>query len=146
MLALKYFFIFRKESKNIACDATVGTKKMILYVQIECQFGYLWCLFKMAYANMRGDMPLWTKIYAIFRDRNRVRFPEQKSKAHQHIKIDAMLSSGFFPGKCAGDGPAFWISTYSVTEFQCEQMIFQYQESYVLHVNIICNKFSNQLC
>ena len=49
-----------KKSTNIACDATVGTKKIKLYVQIEYQLGFiLWYLLQMAYANMRGNMPRW---------------------------------------------------------------------------------------
>ena len=30
-----------KKSKKIACDVTVGTRKIKLYVQIQCQMGYL---------------------------------------------------------------------------------------------------------
>ena len=33
--------LMEKKSKNIACDVTVGTKKIKLYVQIQCQMGYL---------------------------------------------------------------------------------------------------------
>ena len=33
----------------------------------------------------------------------------KKSKAQKHIKIDAMLSSGFSPKNPLGDNPAFWI-------------------------------------
>ena len=50
----------------------------------------------MAYANMRGNMPCWTKIYAIFWDRGRASFLEKKSTAQKHIQIFSMLRSGFF--------------------------------------------------
>ena len=49
------------------------------------------------------------KIYAIFSDRYRARFPEKNSKAQKHIQIFSMLRSGFFPQNTLGDGPAFWI-------------------------------------
>ena len=50
----------------------------------------------MAYANMRGNMPRYTKIYAIFWDRHRARFPEKNSKTWENIQNDATLRSGFF--------------------------------------------------
>ena len=45
---------------------------------------------------MRGNMPCWTKIYAIFWDRGRASFLEKKSTAQKHIQIFSMLRSGFF--------------------------------------------------
>ena len=50
----------------------------------------------MAYANVCGNMPCWTKIYAIFWDRHRARFPEKNSKTWEHIQNDGTLRSGFF--------------------------------------------------
>ena len=35
---------FLEKSKILACEVTVGTKNMKLYVQIECQLGYLMML------------------------------------------------------------------------------------------------------
>ena len=55
-------------------------------MQIECQ---------------RGNVPLWTKVYAIFRDCHRVSFPK-KSKAHTKLCNAAI---GFSP-----DGLAGWLS------------------------------------
>ena len=47
----------------------------------------------MAYANMRGDMPLLTKIYAIFRPSALF---GKKSISQKYKRIDEMLRSGFF--------------------------------------------------
>ena len=49
----------------------------------------------MAYANLRGNFPLRTKMYANFRNRNRVRF-QGKCKVKKYILIYTMLFSGFF--------------------------------------------------
>ena len=62
----------------------------------------------MAYANVRGNMPLWTKIYAIY---GTVTEPvsRRKSLTHRNI-IDAMLRSEFSsPKNALGDGPKFCI-------------------------------------
>ena len=74
--------VLEKISKIITGDVTAGTWK--LYVQIECQLDYLMIL--MTYANMRWNMPRWTKIYVIFWDRDWARFS---------------LRSGFFLAKRA---------------------------------------------
>ena len=55
----------------------------------------------MAYAIMWGDMPCWTKIYAIFWDRDRARFPEKKSKAQKHIQMVQRCALDFFSKKRA---------------------------------------------
>ena len=44
---------FQKKNPKSSSDVTVGTKKIKLYVQIECQLGYI----VMAYADMRENMP-----------------------------------------------------------------------------------------
>ena len=38
--------VSEKKSKNIAYDVTAGTKKIKLYMQIECQLGYYDAIFK----------------------------------------------------------------------------------------------------
>ena len=43
-----------------------------------------WCFFQMAYANMRGNMPRGTKIYAIFWGHHRASFLGKNSK-HRNI-------------------------------------------------------------
>ena len=60
-----------KTSNIITGGVTVGTWEMKLYVQIECQLGYLMIpisnnICGIWYANMRGNMPRWTEMYAIF--------------------------------------------------------------------------------
>ena len=64
----------------------------------------------MAYANMRGNMPCWTKIYAIFWDHHRAWFPE-KNPQHRNIYklIQCCAVDFFFPQNTLGHGPAFWI-------------------------------------
>ena len=68
------------------CD-TDGTKRIKLYVKIECQLSYLMMLVLngisyAAYAYKRVDMPSWTQIYANF-----------------------WVNVGFFPENTLGDGP-----------------------------------------
>ena len=50
----------------------------------------------MAYVNKRGNMPCWTKIYAIFGTLAERVFWKKKSTAQKHIQIFSMLRSGFF--------------------------------------------------
>ena len=54
----------------------------------------------MAYVNLKGNMPRWTKIYAIFGTVAERQFRE-KFKAQKHIQIFSMLRSRFFSAKHA---------------------------------------------
>ena len=97
-----------KKSKIINDDAKVG-RKWKLYVPIECQLDYIMMQIskfkiQMAYANMGGNKPPWTKINAIFWNHNRACIPE---KIRKHTQIDAILRSGFFSGKHARRLPRF---------------------------------------
>ena len=55
------------------------------------------CLFKMAYANLIENMPLWSKIYAKFWDRQRPRFPGKKSREKKHTNWCKVALWKFFP-------------------------------------------------
>ena len=59
---------FLEKSKNISCDVTVGTKKLKLYVQIECQLGYLMMLISNGICQYEGRYATLNKIYVIFWD------------------------------------------------------------------------------
>ena len=65
----------------------------------------------MAYANMRGNMPCWTKIYAIFGTIKIYAFLEPSvicGKNPKRIFI-YFRALDFFPQNTLGDGPAFLI-------------------------------------
>ena len=63
----------------------------------------------MAYANMRADMPCWTKIYAIFFGTITERDFRKKIPKHKNIYKWCNAVLGIFSAKRARYGPAFSI-------------------------------------
>ena len=63
----------------------------------------------MAYANMRGNMPRWRKIYAVFWDHHRACFAGKKSRAQRCVICNiSFFALDFFPEMTLGDGPKKW--------------------------------------
>ena len=84
----------------------------------------------MAYANIRGNMLCWTKIYAIFWDRGRACFLEKKSKAQKHIQIFSMLRSGFsFRKTRSVTVPRFGFFFH---DSRINEIFFKYDQSIIL--------------
>ena len=67
---------------------------------------------------MRGNMPCWPKIYAIFGTVTERDFWE-KSKARKHIQINAMLRCGFFPKDTLGDGRKIEVRLEKILNNKC---------------------------
>ena len=71
----------------------------ILYVQIECQLGYLMMLIFNGICQYSRKYAVLSKKYAIFR-----------TVTERVFRVcDATLRPGFLPENTLGDGPAFWI-------------------------------------
>ena len=90
---------FWKRSKNIACDVTVGTKNIKLYVHVKCRLGYVMMLILNGICQIEGKYADMNKNICHFREpsvtvHHRARFPEKNPKL-TNIQIDAMLRSGF---------------------------------------------------
>ena len=98
---------FWKKSKNIAChswESQLGTEKIKVYFQKECQWAMLRCQFKMSYANIKVDnildMSLSAKIHAIF--------GIEKSSIETYTNWCKAALWIFFPENALSDRSAFW--------------------------------------
>ena len=82
----------------MACDVTVGTKKIKVYVQIERKLGYLMMLICNGICQYVGRYAALNKACAL-----------SGKKSIADVQIDAMLRYGFSSENTFGDGHAFWI-------------------------------------
>ena len=81
----------------------LGRRQWKLYVQIQCQFGYLMMLISNGICNYERRYATLNKNICHFWDHHRAQFPEKNSKAGESIPKDAMLRSAFSVER------AFWV-------------------------------------
>ena len=86
---------WKKKSKNIAYDVKDGTKKIKLYVHIECQFGLIMMLIKNGICQREGKYASLNKNICHFRGRYRTGF-SLKIKNTDTFKNYEWLRSEFF--------------------------------------------------
>ena len=78
-------FVNKKSNakKYVQIDAVLWSGYVLI---VAVSWAILWYLFQMAYANIRENMPCWTKIYPIFGTVTERDFQEKYSK-HRNIYI-----------------------------------------------------------
>ena len=104
---------WKKKPELSLVTSQLELEKWKLYVQIECQLGYIMMLISngisyAAYANMRGNMPCWTKIYMLFFGTVTERGFREKIQSAALHHLCMFLCFGFFPESALGDGPKKW--------------------------------------
>ena len=78
-----------------SCDDTVGTKKIKLYMQIECQLDFLRMLISNGICQYERKYATLITNICHFLGLSPSAF-SGKSKAQKHMQINLMLRSGFF--------------------------------------------------
>ena len=109
-------FSEKKNPESSLVTSQLGLRKRKLYVQKECELGYLMM-------PIPNGICQYVRKYAAL-NKNICHFLGQSPSALSRKKFqsigtqtnDAMLCSGFFPRNALGDGPAFWISFPGFTD------------------------------
>ena len=104
----------KKNPDSSLVTSQLGLRKWKLYVQIQCQLGYLMILISNGICQYEGKYAALKKNICHFLGPSPSVISGKKSTAQKHIQIDSMLRSGFFFRKtrsvmvpCFGFFPGF---------------------------------------
>ena len=88
--------LMEKKSKNIACDVTVGTKKIKLYVQIQCQLSYIMMLISNGICQYVWKYAVLNENTCHFLGPSPSVFSGKKIQSTETYTSNATLRPGFF--------------------------------------------------